>query len=70
MPNPPGGTPALPGDALSRNPEAMADTHRYALDIAAWLGKAGLAPEAYRQRLVWARSRSSSPRPLITALTM
>ena len=26
-----------PGDGLQRVPEAMADTHRYALNIAAWL---------------------------------
>jgi len=26
-----------PGDGLKRNPQALADTHRYALNIAAWL---------------------------------
>jgi hypothetical protein len=26
-----------PGDAIQRVPEALADTHRYALNIAAWL---------------------------------
>ena len=26
-----------PGDGLKRNPEALADTHRYVLNIAAWL---------------------------------
>jgi hypothetical protein len=26
-----------PGDALKRVPEALAETHRYALNIAAWL---------------------------------
>ena len=29
-----------PGDGLQRVPEAMADTHRYALNIAAWLSGA------------------------------
>jgi hypothetical protein len=29
-----------PGDGLKRVPEAMADTHRYALNIAAWLSRA------------------------------
>jgi hypothetical protein len=33
-----------PGDGLARHPEAMADTHRYALNLAAWL--AGTANEA------------------------
>lgn len=28
-----------PGDMLLRNPEAMADTRRYALNLAAWLGR-------------------------------
>jgi hypothetical protein len=28
-----------PGDGLKRRPEAMADTHRYALNIAAWLSR-------------------------------
>lgn len=27
-----------PGDGLRRHPEALADTHRYALNLAAWLG--------------------------------
>jgi hypothetical protein len=27
----------LPGDGLQRTPQALADTHRYALNIAAWL---------------------------------
>lgn len=27
-----------PGDGLVRNPEALADTHRYARNVAAWLG--------------------------------
>jgi hypothetical protein len=29
-----------PGDGLKRHPEAMADTHRYALNVAAWLSGA------------------------------
>jgi len=29
-----------PGDGLKRHPEAMADTHRYALNIASWLSGA------------------------------
>jgi len=29
-----------PGDGLQRVPEAIADTHRYALNIAAWLSGA------------------------------
>ena len=28
-----------PGDGLKRHPEAMADTHRYVLNIASWLSK-------------------------------
>lgn len=28
-----------PGDALLRNPEAMVDTHLYAFNLAAWLGR-------------------------------
>ena len=32
-----------PGDGLRRHPEAMADTHRYVLNIAAWLSSASPA---------------------------
>lgn len=32
-----------PGNGLARHPEAMADTHRYALNIAAWLSGAEVA---------------------------
>jgi len=35
-----------PGDGLARAPEAMADTHRYVLNIAAWL--AGALPLSWR----------------------
>jgi hypothetical protein len=36
-----------PGDGLKRVPEAMADTHRYALNIAAWLsGDLAVRPES------------------------
>ena len=39
--DPPSGCPSFvteaPGDGLKRHPEAMADTHRYVLNIAAWL---------------------------------
>jgi hypothetical protein len=28
-----------PGDAITRSPEAIADTHRYALNIARWLAQ-------------------------------
>jgi len=30
----------MPGDGLKRNPEALADTHRYALNVAGWLSGA------------------------------
>jgi hypothetical protein len=42
--NPPSGCPRFvsepPGDGLKRNPDAMADTHRYALNVARWLSQA------------------------------
>lgn len=29
----------VPGEGMTRDPQALADTHRYVLNIAAWLGK-------------------------------
>lgn len=37
-----------PGDGLQRTPEAIADTHRYALNIAAWLSRNGPSEQATR----------------------
>jgi hypothetical protein len=37
-----------PGDGLKRHPEAMADTHRYVLNIAAWLSGAKQAADQER----------------------
>jgi hypothetical protein len=57
--NPPSGCPSFvseaPGDGLKRVPEALADTHRYVLNIAAWLAGAlsvGLRDAARRSELV------------------
>ena len=45
-----------PGDGLKRHPEAMADTHRYALNIAAWLsGETGA--QGARMELVQEQSQ-------------
>jgi hypothetical protein len=42
--DPPSGCPSFvsepPGDGLKRNAEAMADTHRYVLNVASWLSQA------------------------------
>jgi hypothetical protein len=41
----------VPGDGLKRHPEALADTHRYALNIAAWLsGTLPTDPAQAKQR--------------------
>ena len=37
-----------PADGLQRTPEAMTDTHRYALNIAAWLSGSGLTKQEIR----------------------
>jgi hypothetical protein len=29
----------IPGDGMAREPQALADTHRYVLNVAAWLGR-------------------------------
>lgn len=33
-----------PGEGMAREPQALADTHRYALNVAAWLGRRGTNP--------------------------
>jgi hypothetical protein len=38
-----------PSDGLKRHPEALADTHRYVLNIAAWLS--GMPPASLEQRM-------------------